>query len=247
MAKKKKEEVDNPQGDMTIKKKIRGDTGRFDIVKEIGELSNIPEVEYYFSQKLTEAKQKFQKKINQYRNLKRNLKNKKEGKKVDEISGFQNGLSKSMSYFFELYRVKDEVCESGHRWELGEFKLKEDGDIVNMIFSEFKRKIDEYKTAPSQIQIKTVYSPILNKSFQISFTKSTDTRVVGFVKKIEKDEEAYVVMDNVNLLKVTKKYKNLNMEEMYAKLIQWMEEDPEFTKYIFFTFLMMRRSKGDSL
>ncbi|NIM17364.1 MAG: hypothetical protein GTO45_35610 [Candidatus Aminicenantes bacterium] len=169
--------------------RLGGDTGRIEMVEEIAQLAFIPEIQEYFRGALTTAKSQFRDKINEYRNIQLNLGKESKGKEKTEskedLPELPEPLKKSKTYFFELSRVEDSQSGSP-RWEVGKFKLQANEKTVNMIFSDFIREVDEYEIAPHRIQENTVYSPPLDKWFQTKFTKSSHTRVVVFVKEVEK-------------------------------------------------------------
>ena len=122
--------------------------------------------------------------------------------------------SKSKAYFFKINQVETKGIETGHKWELKKLKLREEPGIVTMIFSGILEKIDEYETNPNHIQTEIVNLSDLGRSFQISFTKSSDTRVNGFIREF-----------------------HFKKEEIHYRVLQLMERDPEFTKYLLGYFL----------
>ncbi|NIR06311.1 MAG: hypothetical protein GTN82_12890 [Candidatus Aminicenantes bacterium] len=221
-------------------KTVGDDTAGLRMVREIEKLAQIPEIEDFFSEVLTEVKKRFPNKIKHLRKLKANL----EAKKEDVISGYSNDLSKSKTYFFQLSRVKDPNREFGHKWELEKIKFKDEKDILNIILSNFLEKIGHYETDPNQIQTEIVDLSDLGRSFQISFTKSSDTRVVGFIKEIQKNEnieENVVVQNNRYMVKGKPKSLQLEAEKIQSSLFHLIEENPEFTKYLLFYFLMTQK------
>lgn len=232
----KDKDGDPAGGNKTNSIKLRGDTKRVKIVKEVSDLAHIPEIEEIFIKTLEEAKERYAHKIEEYQNVKKSYEKELE-EKVD------TGMSKSKSYFFELTRHENpESEEGGNIWELGKFKLNVNGQILDMIFSELISNIDQYETAPNQIQTETVYSTPLNRSFQINFTKSSDTRVVGFVKIIE---ENFVKRENDTILTVTTTTpKSLQVQrERVAKAI---EDNPDFGDDITFYAHIIQQANGCS-
>ncbi|NIM17360.1 MAG: hypothetical protein GTO45_35590 [Candidatus Aminicenantes bacterium] len=151
-------------------------------------------------------------------------------------------LSKSKTYFFELSRFKAPNREFG-KWELEKIKFEAGKDIVDKIFSNFSEKIDEYEPDPNQIQTEIVDLPDLGRSFQINFTKSSDTRVVGFVKEIEKDEGKHTLKDISPMEILAANWPSIDKEEMYQKMHQLMEEREEVRKALFLYMVMLEMSR----
>jgi hypothetical protein len=232
--------------------RLGGDTARIEMVEEITQLSFIPEVREYFQDALTTARVKFKERINEYRGIQLNLEKEskeKTGPKED-LPGLPEPLKKSKTYFFELSRVDD--IESGSpRWEVGKFKMNVKGNVVNMIFSEFINRIDEYETEPTRIQTEIVYSSPLDKYFQISFTKISDTRVVGFVK--EADREKIELLEHEKRKKlVLRTTKNTvimatqaSWEFDWEEAIQHVKGEPEFQNMVY--YLLLKRASSDIL
>jgi len=225
------------------KKDFGGDTNRMKIIKEIDQLTQIDEVENFFSEKLTEAKEKFKSEINLIHNLEE-----PEEKKEAKIHFF----SKRKTYYFKLNRVRvnGTGTKSGYRWELGSLKLKEGKETVEEILSQLREKIDDYETAPNKIQSEIVKLPDQDKLFQINFIKSIDKTVSGFIKEIGKDgkvigeeKNGFVVKENINMLKLATKAKNMDKEDMYARIKQAMKKKPDVIEDIFFYLLMEQKLK----
>jgi hypothetical protein len=241
----KKEGEDNPMSKEEMEgkkdeKKIGGDTGRYKLVKQIDILTQIPEIEEFFSKALEEVKQKHWNIIDQFLSLKSGT----DAKEKVEVS---SSLSKSKSYFFEVSRVEKRGADPGHTWNLEKCKLQADENIVNAIFSGFLKKLDDYEIAPAKIQTEIVKLPESSRAFQINFTKSSDTRVVGFVKEIEKEEEVreddFVLQDNINLLKVNNGSLQMDTQEIYSRVVQVLQKYPNFTRYIYLYYLLSNRSQ----
>lgn len=240
---------------------LGGDTSRIEMIEEIAILSKIPEIEEHFSMALLKAKQIFKDKIKEFYRLNDNIesessKDKPEEMKKEEIPGLSKAFEKSKTYFFELTRDSDPGSESGFKWKLGKFKLKNkaDGKIVSIIFDDFIKNVDHYEVNPQRIQDEILDVPSLNKKFQISFTKSSPARVVGFVKeaksveekpgekgKKEKAEEKFVVRRNRNMLKLnTTGSKNLEMEK--EELEELLQNNPEFMDEMLFSIRMKQEA-----
>ena len=222
---------------------------RIELVEEIANLSKIPEIEEYFLQALLEAKQKYQVQIKEYYRLKDNFesessKDKPEEIKEEVIPGLLKAFEKSKTYFFEFTRVNDPGTAPGYRWELGKFKLKTkaEGKIVDIIFDDFIKDVDQYEVTPHRIRDEIVDVPSLQKKLQISFTKSSPTRVVGFVKEAkpieekqgEKADDLQVVKRNRNMLKLdTGRTKTLEINK--KELEELLQNNPEFTENMIFS------------
>jgi hypothetical protein len=236
---------------------LGGDTARIEMIEEIAELSKIPEINDHFSQLLSDVKKKFQVKIKEYYRLQENInsgasKDKPEEMKEEAIPELAKAFEKSKTYFFELTRIDDPERESGFRWDLGKFKLKYNLKIVDLIFNDFVEEVERYKVAPQRIQDKIVDVPSLDKKFQISFTKSSPNRVVGFVKEAkivdekpgekEKEEKAkkrFVVRSNRNMLKLaTTGESPIEMEK--EELEELLQYNPEFMDNMLFSIRMKR-------
>ena len=178
---------------------LGGDLSRIEMLEEIANLSKIPEIEDYFSQALLEAKEKFQDKIKECHRLKGNLKtesskDKPEEMKEEGIPEISKAFEKGKTYFFELTRVEDPGSETRFRWELGRFKLKNKAHvkIMDIIFDDFINHLDQYEVTSHRIQDEIVDVPSLGKRFHICFTKSSLTRMVGFVKEAEEVQERVI-------------------------------------------------------
>jgi hypothetical protein len=239
---------------------LGGDTSRVEMIEEIAALSKIPEIEEHFSQVLLKAKQKFKSKIRDFYRLNDNIeseisKKKPEEKKEKGIPELSKAFEKSKTYFFELTRVEDPGKEPGFKWQLGKFKLKtkDDGKVVSIIFDDFIKNVDHYEVTPQRIKDEIVNVPSLDKKFQISFTKSSPTRVVGFVKEVksieeksgekgkeEKAEEKFVVRRNRNMLKLdTTVRKNLERMEK-EELEELLKYNQEYTDKLLFSIQVKR-------
>jgi len=236
---------------------LGGDTSRVELIEEIAELSKIPGIEDYFLRALFEAKQIFKDKIREFYRLKDNFesessKEKPEEVKAEMIPELSKAFEKSKTYFFELTRIEDQETKSGFRWELGKFKLKNkaDGKVVDIIFDDFIKNVDQYEVTPQRIQDEIVDVPSFDKKFQISFTKSSTTRVVGFVKEAKPVEEKpdekgieerakkrLVMRSNRNMLKLSNTWENPLEKEELEELLQY---NPEFTENLIFSIRMKR-------
>lgn len=230
---------------------LGGDTDRIEMIEEIAELSKIPGIKDHFLQVLSGVKQKFQVKIKEYYRLKDNIKSesskdKPEERKEEVIPELSKAFEKSKTYFFELTRAEDPKKEPGIKWELGRFKLKANGKVVSIIFNDFIKNADQYEVTPHRIQDEIVDVPSLDKKFRINFTKSSPTRVVGFVKEYKKveekvgekgkeeAEEKFVVKSNRNMLKLdTSVKKNLEMKK--EELVELLQNNPEFMDNMLFS------------
>jgi hypothetical protein len=231
---------------------LGGDTSRVEMIEEIATLSKIPEIKEHFSQALLKAKKIFKNKIREFYRLNDNTegepsKDKPEKMKGEVVHELSKAFEKSKTYFFELTRIDEPGTESGFRWELGKFKLKtkDDGKFVDLIFNDFIEKVDQYKVTPQQIKDEIVEVPSLDKKFQISFTKSSPTRVVGFVKEAksteekpgekgkEEAEDKFVIKRNKNMLKLNSgRTKTLKMNK--KELEELFETNPEYTDNLIF-------------
>lgn len=217
--------------------------GKYKIIDEIEELCNIPGIDDFFYRALAEARVKFKDKIHHYR------------KRV--VPSFKAGESKDKAYFFDLNRVDDPESETGHKWELGEFKLESRQDIIEVILPRFIRKVDDYEILPQQEQNRIISSPNLDKSFKITFMKNNDKRVIGFVEEVEEAEEnkdkyvaskigEHVVKDKGGMVRVSVKHPDLYKEDIDKKISSLMEEDENVKNDIIFYYLMMQKSKEKS-
>ena len=205
------------------------------MMREIRELLHDPGVKKRFSEVLRQAKQEL----------------KKPGeKKEDKIPDSQDTVQRSKSYFFELNKIKEPGFDLSSRWELGSLKLKAGKKIVEEIFSQLRKKIDDCEVAPNKIQSEIVKLPAQDTLFQINFTKSSEKKVSGFIKEIGKDRKAigedtdgFVVKNNINMLKLATKAKNLDKDDMYARIKQAMKKNPDVIEDIFFYLLMTQKIK----
>jgi hypothetical protein len=211
---------------------------RKQLIKEIEALPDIHGIDQFLSDAIEEAKKKFKAEIERY-SFKRN-------------PSFKDGLDENKSYFFELNRCKDSNIKGVDQWELGKFKLKNQPDIVKAIVFEFSKKVNDYETSPGLIQKDALSSPYGGKSFEISFIKEKE-RIAGFVKVAEEEaqeEETREKQEENSMIRVPTNYQNLNREEIYDKIFQLMEENPEIREDIFFYFYMLQKhtpkySKGN--
>lgn len=239
---------------------LGGDTSGVEMIEKIAELSKIPEIEEYFSQALLKAKQIFEDKIREFYRLNDNIegessKDKAEEMKKEGIPELSKAFEKSKTYFFELTRIEDHQAESGFKWELGKFKLKNkaDGKIVNIIFDDFIKNVDQYEVTPKRIQDKIVEVPSLDKKLQINFTKSSPTRIVGFVKEYreveeksgkkgeEEKEEKFVLKRNRNMLKLNLTVRE-SMEMEKEELEELLKNNPEFMDSMLFSIRMKQEA-----
>lgn len=222
------------------------DTAKNEMIKAITELSEIRIIKDFFLQSLSQAREKFEDEIKEFYRLKDNPDQMEE----EGISELSKAFEKNKTYFFEMIRVEDPKREFGVKWSLGRFKLKANGKVVNIILDDFIKNADQYEVNPQRIQEEIVDIPSLNKKFWINFTKSSSSRIVGFVKeykiveekagekgKEEKEEEKFVLKKNRNMLKlVTKGKKSLEIEK--EELEELLQYNPEFTDDMFFSIRM---------
>jgi DNA-binding phage protein len=209
-------------------------------MNEIEELARVPEIKEFLIQAVEDAKEKFKDQIDQIRKT--------------AFPSIKDGESRDKSYFFDLNRIEDPESEIGYKWELGRFNLKAQKEIADMILSQFIKKVDEYEAIPQQMQNKIFKSPILGKSFNITFMKNSETRVTGFVEEIEEDEqknvskykEQYILKNGRGMVKVPAKHAGLAREELYQNMFRLMEEDEKVRNDIFFYYLMVQKSREES-
>jgi hypothetical protein len=149
------------------------------------------------------------------------------------------------SYHFELTRVENPQIEGGYEWVIGEFKFKEKKDIVENIFPDFFKKLDEYEPNPQKSHMSFIKSPS-ERSFEIRFVKNTTDKVTGFVKELERIKEEFVIKEKNSMVKVAAKYPEENKDEMHKKILQLMEENKEARQDIFFYYLMVQYSEKAS-
>ena len=206
-------------------------------IEEIGELIAIPEVKEFFLNALIEAKEKFKDQIQRLRKTKKKL---NEEKEQEVAPPGLNELSTDKSYFFDIIRT-DDPGSDGHRWVVEKFKFKDKPDVVSFIFSDFIKKIDQLEIEPQQIKTYDMHSAV-GDSFKINFTKSSDTHVGGFVKKIA-PHEVKQRMENSKVIKLSREYEGMDDEEMYQKIIQLMRENAEVQEDIFFYYHLAQLSK----
>lgn len=170
---------------------------------------------------------------------------------ADEIPSMLKDLSQSKSFFFQFNRLPDSVDSSGkYKWQIENFKLADKKDLVNHIFSDFLGKIDEYPVDPGQIQLHPGGISLLDKTFEIQFMKTSEDRVRGFVKEIEKEkDDDFVIVNNEKLLMLDNRGFKAGKEELYARIFQLLEEHPEQLEDVFFSILMLlnRRTHVSSL
>jgi hypothetical protein len=223
------------------------DTSRIKIIEEIKQLSNIPEIREYFFRALLEARHIFKYKIEAHRGLKNNP----PGIEPEKIPGFSHAL-KSKPFFFELSRSKDLEAESGCSWKPDKCNLPPDEEAMKTVFNDFIKKIEEYEIAPHLLQDERVHFQPLNKWFLIRFTKSSPTRVVGFVKEVEEDQEKlkggqkkeeekkFVKKVNRSMLKIDP---NVTISIKREELEEFLRSNHEFTDDMVFLLNMKRQSE----
>jgi len=208
------------------------------IKDEIEELLDIPDIAAYFSEILIKVKQTFKEQIDQYGHLR---KFKKIHKK--DTAEFAKAWPEGKTYFFDLSGVAD---QHGVRWEPVKVKSTEDRYIIDMVIAKFCTKISKYEVNSDLIQSENIELPELEKTFKIGFTKKSEIHVIGFIKELEekKAPENFVLRDDTDVFIITKKYKNLEKEEMYTQIKQRMEEYPELIEDIYFYSHMVLKPVG---
>lgn len=219
----------------------RNDNGGKKTIQGISELLEIPEIMKYFSQALNDAKKEFKDQIERY---------KKKSKEVRSGASKSVGeTSKEISYFFELLRVTSPRAGTGHTWQLRNLKLPVDNIIKDKIFSDFKEKIDQYPTS-NEYHKELVDLTEFGKTFKIIFAKSSNTRVVGFIKEVEEakkksknGKEDFVLEDNTDVIKVRRNKSGWSKEEMRGKIIEFMDENPRAIEELFFSFALRKQNK----
>jgi hypothetical protein len=228
------------------------DTGKIKLLEEIESLAYIPEVHDYFYRALLEARHIFHAKIKDYELQK--LKNGPHKKEAEEVPDLENASKKSMTYFFELNRGEDSRNELGSEWELEKCKLPPDAKDIKMVLNDFKTKVEEYEIAPHRIQDEPFQLKSHDKWFNIRFTKSSRTRVVGFVKEAEdarekakekqkkEEEKKFVLKSNGNMRKLaTKESRPLEQEEFQ----EFLQNNKEFADDMYFSINMKRASEPE--
>lgn len=208
-----------------------GDTGRYKLVKEIDELTIIPELETFFASAIKDAKLKYRELISQFINLE---------SKVSQ--GFE--IEKKKSYFFEANRI-DFPGGDGYRWKLEKCKLNAGNALGHSIFSYFLKSLDKIEIAPNRVQTETIDLPDIERAFQINYTKSSETRVVGYVKETERSAEGsgedFVIKDNINVLKMANRSGDLGDQEIHTRVIQVLEKYPEISRKLYLYLIMAER------
>ncbi len=205
-------------------------------IEEIRELINIPGINDFIFQAVEQAKEKFKAHINQYQNSRK--------EPQMETPSRQEEFSKDKQYHFKLNRTDTPGTETGYRWELTESKLENRKDIV-MILSEFIKKVDGYEILPLKVQYEIIKSFDKKKFFSISFMKTTESRVTGYVKEVgrNEDKERVSSKNERGMIKMRVKSQDLDKKEMYEKIFQLMEENQEAREDIFAYFWMIENWK----
>jgi hypothetical protein len=225
------------------------DTAKIKILEEIESLVNIPGIQEYFFRAILEARHIFHDKIKDYELQK--VKNESYKKEAGEVSEISNASKKSMTYFFELNRGEDSQDEAGSGWDLDKCKLPPDAKEIKMVLNDFKKKVEEYEIAPHRIQDEP-FQLHPDKWFNIRFTKSSPTRVVGFVKEAEdagekarekqkKEAEGKFILKRYgNMRKLaTRESRPLEHEEFQ----EFLQANKEFAEDVYFSINMKRASE----
>jgi hypothetical protein len=224
------------------------DSGKIKILQEIKSLVNIPEVHDYFYRALLEAKHIFHAKIKDYQL--QEVENNSYKKEAEEVPDLQSAPIKSMTYFFELNRDEDSTDEAGSGWQLEKCKLPPDAKDIKMVLNEFKKKVEEYEIAPHRIQDEP-FQLQPNKWFNIRFTKSSPTRVVGFVKEAEDAREKAKEKQKKEEVKkfVLKRYGNMRKLAIgesrplgHEEFQEFLQGNKEFAEDLYFSINMKRAS-----
>lgn len=160
------------------------------IIEEIQGLLKIPEIREYFFRALLEVRNIFKDEIEDYQH--KEVKNKSDENKVEEVPDHPHSLKRSKTYFFEMNKVEDPGSDTGFMWILEKCKFPTDEEAIQMVFNHFKKVVDEYEVAPHRIQVELVEFPPQGKIFHIRFTKSSPTRIVGFVKEAEEVQKKVI-------------------------------------------------------
>ena len=159
------------------------ETKKHKIIEEIERILEIPEIHDYFYRAVLEARHIFKDKIEDYRH--QEVKNKTGEKKGEEVPDHPHSLKRSKTYSFEMNKVEDPGSDTGFMWILEKCKFPTDEEAIQMVFNDFMKVVDEYEVAPHRIQVELVEFPPQGKIFHIRFTKSSSTRVIGFMKEVQ--------------------------------------------------------------
>jgi hypothetical protein len=220
------------------------DTAKIKILEEIESLLTIPGVQEYFFRAVLEARHIFHEKIKDYEL--HEVKNKSGKKEAEDTS------KKNMTYFFEMKKNEDPETSPDSIWVLDKCKLPPDAKDIKMVLNDFKTKVDHYEIAPHRIQDEPFQLQPLDKWFNIRFTKSSPTRVVGFVKEAEEarekakekqkeeEEKRFVIKRNGSMVKLSTSAKR-NLEK--KEIEELMQDYPEYTDNMVFSIEMKRQSE----
>ncbi len=206
---------------------------------ELIKLLNVPAVVHYFLSQLDEVKATFKTEIESYQKLL--------GEEIKETGSLEKELfEKDHSYQFELYLEGGAAPGAFPKWQLKKFKYGTNKEIVRRLFEDFEKRLIDHKTAAGVIK----HEYIILKSadtltFEISFMRSRDDRVVGYVKRIENINTSGKTS---SMIKIPTNYQDYAVLEpaMHRELSEWMKEDPEVRDEILFYFLMLKNQRSNA-
>lgn len=230
------------------------------MIADLNELIKIPDVDTYIFLTIEQAKIKFAEEIRNYHQIKNSFHQSKQGSKQSGQSG-QSGRGNmvliedknpdnlSQSYYFEIKRIKNKDGKLKYHWKITTVKPKPKIDTDQIIPLEFINMIDFHAVDPDRIETyKRFKSRSLKKSFDIRFTRYSDTHIMGSIR--ENSEEAGNNETNNGFVDAREAFKlklsQQNIKEDYMELFRYMEEYPEIKEDIFNRFNMVQKPYVDN-
>jgi hypothetical protein len=226
---------------------------RSKMIEDLNELIKIPDVDTYIFLTIEQAKIKFAQEIGNYRQIKNTFHHSKVNKTPKRgnmmlIEG-KNPDAQSHSYYFELKRSINKDGKLKYQWNITTIKPKPKPEAGKIIPKEFINMIELHEVDPDKIETyKRFKSRSLKKSFDIRFTRYSETHIMGSIRENPEDilkngdKNGYDNARQVFKLKLSRK----NIKEDYMELFRYMEEYPEIKEDIFNRFNMVQKPYVDN-
>lgn len=229
------------------------ETYRRKMIADLNELIKIPDVDTYIFLTIEQAKIKFAEEIKNYHLIKNSFHQSKQSKQTGQSNMVlikdKNMDHLAQSYYFEIKRNKNKDGKLKYQWKVATVKPKPKVDFSQIIPMEFMNMIDLHAVDPDRIETyKRFKSRSLKKSFDIRFTRYSETHIMGSIRENPEDAEQNGENDGfVDARKAFKlKLSQQNIKEDYMELFRYMEEYPEIKEDIFNRFNMVQKPFVDN-
>ncbi|MDQ1350269.1 MAG: hypothetical protein QG657_570 [Acidobacteriota bacterium] len=211
------------------------------LLEELGELLNIPQIERIIAHKLEEVKDVYKDEIDLYLSLRNDFRKTAYGNMY-----VWGKTEKEISHTFPTYRFELDK-EKDNTWKITDIEPSlPPGYHLRDIFPPL---IIEYMTSfeihPTRIETAAHFThpKLKGRTFNLRFTRYSEYHLLGTITEIQTQEEetpsaAPLERELDNLVDINDYYKNDNAEMNYKELMYYMEKYPAFREHVFSEFFM---------